>query len=66
MVPWFEAMDYIVPWPQIPGGLAGYTTIGDEVVKVIKGEMAPATALERAYDAQVTLINDWWANVENR
>jgi multiple sugar transport system substrate-binding protein len=60
LVPWFEALEYIQPWPQVPGALAGYTTLGDEILKVLKGQIPPETALIQAERAQVNLFNDYW------
>lgn len=66
LVPWFEAMDYVEVWPQIPGGLPGYTYLGDWVIKALLGEVAPAIALEQAEREQQILFDEYWADIERR
>ena len=65
MVPWYMALEYIRPWPQIPGAVAGYTTLGDEILKVLRRQIPPATALILAEQAQANLFNDYWASIES-
>lgn len=66
LVPWFSAMDHVVAWPQVPGEIRGYTTLSEWIARALLGEVAPGIALQQAEAAQITLFNEYWAEIEGR
>lgn len=66
LVPWFSAMEHVHVWPQIPGGIDGYNTLGNWVARALLGEIAPGIALDQAEKDQQTLFDEYWAEIESQ